>query len=489
MAFLELEDVHYTYRAHPALQALNWRWEPGQQWACIGPNGAGKTTLAGLLSKQLQHGSGKITLSPELTKSGCSYVCFEQQKALCDRDAQLDDSEFRSDARDPGTTVAMALGGPKALERATDWIERLQIKHILDRGLRFISTGEMRKTLLLRAILQDPALLILDSPLDGLDIDSQAVMTEVIESLLSTELRLLLLSRSLSDVPRGISHLLVLDSGEAVAAGALNDVLGRDEVQSLMHPPTLALGALPAPAYRDYQVDDYAPLLELSQVSVSYGDAAVLRDINWTFKRGQHCHLSGPNGCGKTTLLSLVTADNHKAYGQEISLFGQRRGSGESIWDIKQKFGVLNTQLHLNHARGMRVAEVVMSGFFDTIGLYDNWGGKQLEIAEGWLGALGLGHLTALPFDTLSFGLQRMVLLARAMVKSPLILVLDEPCLGLDAYHTGTILDAIDHIADNTDTQIVYVSHSIGEVPRCINQWLAFEPAAEGFILRCREGS
>ena len=486
-AFLALEDVHFSYRALPAVRALHWRWEQGQQWACVGPNGAGKTTLAGLLSRQLQHGSGSITAAQELVDAGCSYVCFEQQRALCDRDARRDDSEFRSDARDPGTTVAMALGGDLAAEQAQDWIRRLGLEHILDRGLRFISTGEMRKTLLLRAILQAPALLILDSPLDGLDIESQAVMTDVIEALLDTDVRLLLLTRSLTALPAGISHLLVLDRGRVMASGPVDEVLAREDVGSLMQPPPLEFGNLPAPAHRDYVLDTSVPLLQLNDVDVSYDNTAVLKNVTWTFRRGQHCHLSGPNGCGKTTLLSLVTGDNHKAYGQDISLFGQRRGSGESIWDIKQKFGVLNTQLHLNHARGMRVAEVVVSGFFDTVGLYDDWGDKQLEIARGWLRALGLLAQAATPFDTLSFGLQRMVLLARAMVKSPLILVLDEPCLGLDIHHTGTILDAIDHIATNTDTQIIYVSHSVGEVPACINQWLAFEPSKDGFRLSCRE--
>ena len=135
----------------------------------------------------------------------------------------------------------------------------------------------------------------------------------------------------------------------------------------------------------------------------------------------------------------------------------------------------------------MKVIEVVVSGFFDTVGLYDDWGDKQVEIARRWLEALDLGELAAAPFDTLSFGLQRMVLLARAMVKSPAILILDEPCLGLDAYHTRTILGAVDHIAANSDTQVIYVSHSVGQMPGCINQWLEFIPESSGFRLTCRE--
>jgi molybdate transport system ATP-binding protein len=293
--------------------------------------------------------------------------------------------------------------------------------------------------------------------------------------------------RSLEDIPEGVTHLLVLDAGRVLAAGPKDDVLAMPAVKALMAPPPIEFGELPTPSARPYRLNGGEPLLSLNKVTVRYADKLVLDAVNWTLRQGQHCNVAGPNGCGKTTLLGLVTGDNHMAYGQDITLFGLRRGSGESVWDIKQKFGQVDTQLHLNYGRGMAALEVVVSGFFDSLGLYDAWGDKQIEIARGWLRALGLVDLAPVPFDTLSFGLQRMVLLARAMVKSPAILILDEPCLGLDDFHTRTILGAVDHIAANSDTQIVYVSHSAGEMPTCINQWLEFVPREGGFELCCRE--
>jgi molybdate transport system ATP-binding protein len=344
----------------------------------------------------------------------------------------------------------------------------------------------MRKALLVKAILSKPALLILDSPLDGLDRASQQEMQTILSELLQSDVTILMLSRQEEDIPPGITHILVLDRGEVLACDTRENVIANATVRALMNPLMADLGELPPPAVRPYDLQLDQPLLQLRNVTVQYGDLTVLRNVNWELAHGTHCCISGPNGCGKTTLLSLITGDNHKAYGQDITLFGVLRGSGESVWDIKQKFGLLDTQLQLNFARNMRVVEVVVSGFFDSIGLYDEWGDQQRSSAERWLCALGLGDYQHESFDALSFGLQRMVLLARAMVKSPIILILDEPTMGLDGHHRKLMLRAIDHIAKNSDTQIIFVSHSAGETPRCINQHLTFQPRDDGFDAICR---
>jgi molybdate transport system ATP-binding protein len=484
---LQLRGVSLVYRALPALHDINWSMRSGEQWACLGPNGAGKSSLARIISRQATHFSGEVLRAERLVNGGVAYVCFEQARALCERDRKLDDSEFRPDASDPGTSAQdLILDGRVPDKRIHHWTKRLRMDHFLHRGLRFISTGEMRKTLLVKAILSEPALLVLDSPLDGLDRASQQEMHNILAELLQSGISVLVLCRQLEDIPAGITHILVLREGQVLACDTADSVMAHTAVQSLMNPPMAMLGEVPRPAARTVELPSNTPLLELHNVTVQYGELTVLRDVTWVFARGMHCAIAGPNGCGKTTLLSLITGDNHKAYGQDITLFGIRRGSGESVWEIKQEFGQLDTQLQLGFARGMRVVEVVVSGFFDSIGLYDDWGDTQRKSAEAWLRALGLAEFAREKFDALSFGLQRMVLLARAMVKSPLILLLDEPTLGLDGHHRRLMLRAIDHIAQHSDTQIIFVSHSAGDTPACINQFLAFEPRDDGFELQCR---
>ncbi len=478
---LTVANLTVSYRARPVLRGLTLSIHRGEQWAVLGPNGAGKTTLARVLAGELGHYTGTVERTDTLAHHGIAYVCFERARALVDRDRKLDVSEFSADARDPGTRVVDLL--PATVER-DHWVELLGLGPLLERGLRYLSTGELRKALLASAILARPGLLILDSPLDGLDAASQAKLHTALDALLASDQSVLLLARDPADIPAAISHVLLLDTGRVAAAGERDAILAAPDTEALMLPPLPPLGDLPPPPPGAPRAPADAPLIALRDIAVSFDDAAVLAGVSWTFDHGQHCAIAGPNGCGKSTLLGLLTGDNHKAYGQDVTLFGRRRGSGESVWDIKRYFGQVDTQLQLTFARGMRVVEVVTSGFFDSLGLYDDWGDSQRALAEAWLEALALGELAAARFDDLSFGLQRTVLLARAMVKGPQVLVLDEPTLGLDAWHRRLLLRAVDHVAAGSDSQLLFVSHSAGDRPACINQRVDFLPGDGAFTVR-----
>lgn len=475
----DLVDLTAAYQTTPVLNDINWHWQLGQQWAIVGGNSAGKTAIADLLTDRLRPQRGHLRRHNKLADArAIAHISLELQRQLIDHDKRFDDSEVREDAFDIGTTVRQAIlqGQPESAEFKA-LVTQCGIDHILDRGIRFISTGESRKTLLARALFQQPAVLIIDNPFEGLDVKSQQSFRHLIEQLLVTELPVLLLLQQIADLPAHISHILWLEQGRVKACGKRNQVLEKISQQSR---DEQAAAPLPPAQQRNYKISNESPLLALHHVNVSYGDKKILNDINWVMQQGQHCCISGPNGAGKSTLLSLLCGENHKAYGQDISLFGQRRGSGESIWDIKQKFGVVSTALQLNHIHRMRTAEVVASGLYDSIGLYQQCTGKDRSIALQWLKLIGLEDIARQHFKQLSFGQQRLALLARAMVKSPLILILDEPCIGLDSEHRNKILALVDQIAGRGDCHILYVSHNPKEMPSCINQWLELVPHPRG---------
>jgi len=218
----------------------------------------------------------------------------------------------------------------------------------------------------------------------------------------------------------------------------------------------------------------------MHDVTVGYGSTPVLDRITWTVSAGENWQIAGPNGAGKTTLLSLVTGTNPKAYGQDISLFGRRRGSGESVWDIKQKIGVVSGDFHHAYPARVRVLDAVLSGFTDSAGFFEAASGHQLEIARQWLRLLRLEGRADIRLRELSYGLQRAVLVARAMVKLPPLLIADEPCQGLDDSYTRLVLSLLDRIGAETPTTILYVSHNPDHTLDSVRRRLTLIPDGRG---------
>jgi molybdate transport system ATP-binding protein len=221
-------------------------------------------------------------------------------------------------------------------------------------------------------------------------------------------------------------------------------------------------------------------LVAMEDVTVKYENTIVLDGLSWTMKSGENWVILGPNGCGKTTMLNLVTGDNPQAYANKIYLFGKRRGSGESIWDIKRRTGIVSSEFQIRYRKPITAFEVVLSGFFDSVGLYRDFSTAQKETAEQWLEVLGVADKSERVFNQLSYGEQRMLLLARSLVKMPQILILDEPCQGLDRINRGRILDAIDVIGRHRGTNIIYVTHYSDEIPSCMTCMLRFEKGPDG---------
>lgn len=496
---ISVDNAQCRIARHSMLKIKHFSIEDGQHWCIFGPNGAGKSLLANLLAgKRIE--SGKYVKYEQNfdVAHDLHIVSFEEQQRLWQRDNRLDISEFSDSVQDQGTLVEELIRAVRSqAEQDDDLLQDLQrkldLQALFGKGIRFLSSGQIRKVLIARALYAHrsgvPQLVILDDPLESIDRDSRQRITQCLEQSMTDSFCSLQLCRRQQDILPGVTHLALMDRVgdelKIVEQGLLADVSTGDGFTSLVDRSPVIANCLPAkPSGRPERSASTEPLIRLQNVTASYGELAVLRNIKWTMEPSHHVLIEGPNGCGKSTLLSLIDGENHKGYGQDVFLFGRRKGSGETVWDIKARFGIVSNELHNKYVKGWRVLDVVVSGFFDSVGLYDDSGAGEIELARQWLKALGIEELQQHYYHEISFGQQRMALLARAMVKHPEILILDEPCVGLDDYHRKLILQTLDLIASESDTRIIYVSHVEDEKPDCINQKLSFvESEAGGFTL------
>jgi len=215
------------------------------------------------------------------------------------------------------------------------------------------------------------------------------------------------------------------------------------------------------------------PLVRLRNAHVVYGDNVIFADLDWAIYPGHHWQVTGPNGSGKTCLLNLITGDHPQCYVNDIRVFGMQRGNGESIWDIKQYIGYVSSALQWEYKVSVSVRNAIISGFYDSIGIYQKYTEVQRDIADQWLALLGMTVRADRPFNDLSFGDQRLILIARAMAKHPPLLILDEPCLGLDDLNRQLVLALIEKICAARETTVLYVNHRLEDKIQGIEQHLA----------------
>lgn len=445
---LQIRDLQ-----HPLLRIQEFSIHGGECWAVIGRNGAGKHHLSQLLI-------GKLDTGQDCLQHRFERICvlsFEAQQALYEKELHDDDSEFM-EGQDRGTTVRELLGLRGALPAH---LQFLRLEPLLDRGYRMLSSGEARKALLAQALLANPELLVLDEPFDSLDQNAMAHLDEFFAGLTQAGgPALLFLLNTLDEVHSWHSHLAVMDQGELIAAGPAAEMLDDGALRALLsfNPASLPQWPAALPARPIPEV-----LVELHQGMVRYGDREIFSGIDLRIRRGEHTLLTGPNGCGKSTLLGLITGDHPQCYSNNLSIFGTRRGSGETIWELKRQLGIVSASLHRDHRVSGSALHIVLSGFHDSIGLYDAVTPDQIAHAKCWLQLTGMDAKANIPFRQLSYGEQRLVLIARALVKQPALLILDEPTQGLDAVNRLRVLYFLEHMASQTLTTIVMVSHRLDE--------------------------
>ena len=449
----------------------------GESWAFIGSNGSGKSSLARVLSNELKPLSGVV----KNTFNSPVRLSFEQLQKIINEEWQRNNTDLLSDdEEDTGYTAAEIIQlNHKDNEYCLELATRFGIRDLLSRRFKYLSTGETRKVLLCQTLMGNPDLLILDEPFDGLDVYSRSNLSELLYSLSEKGLTIVLVLNRFDELPDYIENMGVVADCKLTMSGDRESVLANTLISQLQHSEKIKQLAIPETEdpTNDEKLDDTTPRIILNNGVISYNDKPILHGLTWHVNPGEHWQIIGENGAGKSTLLSLITGDHPQGYSNDLTLFGRRRGSGETIWDIKRHIGYVSNSIHQEYRVATSVLNVIISGFHDSIGLYQTPSDRQIQLAYEWLALLGFPTQTAQqPFHSLSWGQQRLVLIARALVKHPAMLILDEPLQGLDGLNRLLVLRFIDVMLKQGNTQLLFVTHHQEDAPACITHRLTFIP-------------
>lgn len=438
--------------------------------AIVGRNGSGKTQYVEQLRKKLA--SDRVR-----------YIAFSDSYGPnVDNQYYLQLRWNQHDIDHETPTVgdllhsAYLLAGEDTEERRHMKEQLYKLFHMddfLDKYIITLSSGELRKFQLTKTLFANPKWLIMENPFIGLDAETREQLKELLY-LLGTkrDMEIILVLAKTDDIPEYVTDILEIDyngkyrsyvtyeSYKAVQPSIPPHVLPQEKQEAILSLP-----------YTDNNYNCHR-VVEMHHVSIRYGERTILRDLDWTILNGERWALSGQNGSGKSTLLSLVCADNPQSYACDITLFDRPRGSGETIWDIKRHIGYVSPEMHRSYKRNLPAIRIVASGLMDSIGLYAVPNQKDYDKCRWWLDIFGIAHLAERPFLQLSSGEQRLVLLARAFVKDPQLLILDEPLHGLDLWNRRLAKDVIETFCQRQGKTLIMVTHYQEELPNVITHQL-----------------
>ena len=511
---LRLQDVAVEIDGRIFFEGTNWTINRGEHWAVVGPTGAGKSLLISTICREIPLRKGSIHYYFDHDDSSRSFthrgeivkVTPEAEVKLRAAQQGYHQARWHSFEGANSPRVSSLLTG-ESIERVSSFditplrrpreeyarrrelvTSQLGIEGLMDRRAFQLSHGEARKVLIARALMQSPAVLILDTPLGGLDNRSRTQLSEILDQLTSqAEPSIIIVTANFLEIPPGMTHLARLEAGriaglidlgssrtgtgtpDSCISGRPVPERDRPEGNSSVVEPAAPLTGL---ADNPQGPDDGTIVVELRNVEVSYGRTQVLENVSWTIRQGERWALLGPNGAGKSTLLSLILADNPQAYANQVFLFGRRRGSGETIWDVKRRIGWVSPELQAHYPRSTLCRSVVESGLHDSVGLFAGTSEDRSRRTEEALTEVGVSQIAGRPFGAVSTGEQRLVLLARALVKRPELLILDEPGQGLDASNRDRLKSFLQIYCRSVPVTLIYVTHVESEIPDVVDRTL-----------------
>ncbi|WP_300598537.1 ATP-binding cassette domain-containing protein [Niabella sp.] len=460
-----LKNVTVKQTGKLLLDHISFTLKADEHLAIFGASGSGKSLLAkalkGILpyTGTIEYKKGAQAIQPVIAYVPAMYP-LRSQAPSTDRYHQ---QRFTSAANEAVTVSEMLLNRGDA-EAVFQWLETFQLTHRSHTPVTRLSSGEFKKVQLIGHLLTRPGVLILDRVFTGLDARSRKVLHAVLNQLAAGGTRIILITDS-HELPVCITHFAEMSEGALVNYAPVEQLGFMKSMPSRQEAPLPELK-------KAYHI---GPLISMKQVSIRHGNTTILNNINWQVNNGECWLIKGCNGAGKSALLSLINGDHPQAYAQQINLFGKRRGSGESIWDIKRRIGFVAPDLQHFFEPGITPAQVVGSGFSDAYGLFGRLDEAQTRKVATWLRFFSLQDKAHHPFRSLSGGEQRLVLIARALIKDPLMLALDEPCQGLDDSQSRMVIRLLERIHSETGMTLLFISHYEDEIPACVRHVIELE--------------
>ena len=453
----------------------------GEHIAIVGPNGGGKSMLVDMITcahPLLMH-DPEYDFSPsvrELVSDNIQYITFRDSYGT--QNAYFLQQRWNQTEIDSETPTVGALLEEAFMQTGDDTPERramqqhlyrlFHLEHLKDKYVILMSSGETRKFQLVKTLLRNPRVLIMDNPFIGLDAETRDQLKELLTRLSEERaLQIVIVLSKTDDIPPFITHVVEVSDMKTSRKKTIADYLAtrKPNPKRVLSPEKEQMILNLPYSEREYKSHE---VVKMNKVSIRYGERTILSELDWTVNNGERWALSGPNGAGKSTLLSLICADNPQSYACDIELFGIPRGSGESIWDIKKHIGYVSPEMHRAYMRDLPVIRIVASGLMDSIGLYVKPCDSDYDICRFWMNIFGLEGMEDRTFMKLSSGEQRLVLLARAFVKDPELLILDEPLHGLDDSNRRLVKDVVNTFCRRRNKTMIMVTHYQEELPDCI---------------------
>ena len=487
-----INNATVRFLTNTLFKDLTFKINKGENWALIGQSGSGKSALLQTIAGRFNITGGTVTyhLGDELSNSQLSNSINLNNKLIAlveprhhfrnlsnTTDFYYQQRYNSSDSEDALTVDDYLLSIKSVPRPGTYWtfektLSLLNLLGLRDKQLIKLSNGETKRLMLAAALLKNPVLLLLDNPLTGLDVKTRQEFNGIIEQITASGISLIM-ATPVHEIPDAITHVAVLKNGAIVhqiAKAEFNtgqfepdttDSIDTEELSNLLN-----IGKNPIA---------YNWIVKMDKVHIQYGDKVILDDVNWQLKTGDRWALLGPNGAGKSTLLSLINGDNPQAYANNIILFDKKRGTGESIWDIKKKIGFVSPELHQYFPTDNSCLQVIESGYYDTLGLFRPSNKNRAEIALRWMKALEIDQYARTLLKNIPASAQRLCLLARALIKNPSLLIFDEPCQGMDDHQQLHFKNLIDTICSLSNVTLIYVTHYQHEIPNSVDKVLRLD--------------